>query len=232
LATAAVVPVFGPSPRAARDFQVEKYGSGVRITLGGSTLFEVSAQLFDGQSAVSCDHDDNDLHIAVRGGWFPGTDIPADLDVTARRNGPGWDGSFTIQALGFDCRFPFERWLLGHPEARGTLALQPLMTTVTSAALARRWQRSVGTALSELDIRRRWASPRRAHHRRRHDHQHTNSGGIAGTVGVVDRLDEASSAANAPVVQRRDFGNEAGASRGSYCFLCTGAGGCRDRVTS
>jgi len=128
-------PLFGPLARATSRFSVDRDERSVRVRLGAVPLFEISDELFDGRPKIACGHEQNLLAVEVSGGWLPGTDVPADLQLTARLKGLNWEGRFQLPALAFNCDFPFEPWLLGHPVAHGGVAFGRLLANVPDAAI-------------------------------------------------------------------------------------------------
>jgi hypothetical protein len=113
---------------------VDRDATSVRIRSGNVSLFEVSTALFDGTPRIESRHEARQLVIEVRGGWLPGTDVPADLRLFAERLGLGWDTRFEIPALGFESEFALEPWLLGQP-IYGMISLGSLLAELPNVTI-------------------------------------------------------------------------------------------------
>ncbi len=124
-AAAAVSPVaraLGDTLRA--PLEVERSDNRIAFKLEGKERWVVDARCFSGTPKLKVEESARHIRVALEGGRYPGTDLPADFTCELRRSGAGWKMSLQMAVGGFRCEAPFERWLLGQAEAASPVRLQ------------------------------------------------------------------------------------------------------------
>ncbi|VWD50461.1 hypothetical protein BCO18430_07441 [Burkholderia contaminans] len=121
---AAGIPLIGWLVRAAGRFTVDLDRDIVTIGVGGIEVWRIDRRWFDGKATLSARRTESRLYVRMRHGYFPGTDLPADMTLYVKRAGPEWIARLVFDGLGFDAQFPFHIWLLGYRRAMGRVDVE------------------------------------------------------------------------------------------------------------
>jgi hypothetical protein len=107
------MPVVGYAARAARNFKIESDGVSAAVLVGGAPAWHIDTRWFDGNPKLYVRSLPDRLRIVLSRALFPGTDLPGDLEIDARRHGAGWDARFLLRGFRWQATGSFDRWLLG-----------------------------------------------------------------------------------------------------------------------
>ncbi|UGQ46843.1 coiled-coil domain-containing protein [Massilia endophytica] len=125
-AVTAGMPLAGALARSASQFVVDARSNRLAVLVGGIEAWAVDTRWFDGMPHLTSRQSDGFLHVRLAHALFPGTNLAADFQLTAKRTGAAWIARMQIPSLGFAAEFPFESWLLGHERASSASRRQQL----------------------------------------------------------------------------------------------------------
>ncbi len=120
------LPLIGALVRAASRFEGHASRNAFQITISGICAWQIDARWFDGMPRLEVGHTADALRVRLTRALFPGTDLPADLLLQARRIGSQWVARLAFDAMGFTADFPFHTWLLGHRRAEVGIGIDRL----------------------------------------------------------------------------------------------------------
>jgi hypothetical protein len=110
------MPIVGHAARAARNFKVQADDCSLSLLVGDVPAWHIDARWFDGRPKLQVRSGPDRLRVHLTQAFFPGTDLPADLELDANRRGHQWDAEFAMRALQWRASGCFDRWLLGLEE--------------------------------------------------------------------------------------------------------------------
>lgn len=122
LGAGAGLPLVGGLARAANAFSLRRYEHGAALAMSGLDLWRIDTRWFDGDPSLDVEQSHDALKIALREARFPGTDVAADLVLSATARDGEWYGDFSFPALRFKASVRLSLWLLGLEAATGQFA--------------------------------------------------------------------------------------------------------------
>lgn len=110
-------PLIGSLARAAESFRCHTEPGATTLHISDMPVWRIDTAWFDGHPTLVTQKSADALSVRLQGGLFPGTSLPADLSLEARRVQGRWQARLWIAALDFLCDFPLAPWLLGYERA-------------------------------------------------------------------------------------------------------------------
>lgn len=89
-------------------------------------VWRIDTRWFDGRPQVRHRSSADTLQLELRNAFFPGTHLPPDLILSARRRANEWHARFKLEGLNFTAGTRFQMWLLGLEPAHGSMRVETL----------------------------------------------------------------------------------------------------------
>jgi hypothetical protein len=116
-------PLFGAVARAASEFTAINESNAITLSIASIPVWRIDRSWFDGDPSLSLRKNSASLEVRLRHALFPGTGLPADMALVAKRHGNDWRAQLRIDALGFASDFSLPLWLLGHTRAQSSIQI-------------------------------------------------------------------------------------------------------------
>lgn len=106
------------------EFRMVATGHRISFWLGGTEAWVVDTRRFGGKPVLSVAQSEGSIRIRLSGATYPGTSLPADLDVRLRKGVAGWRVTLKMPLGRFSASGSFERWLARAEPLRSRVLLK------------------------------------------------------------------------------------------------------------
>lgn len=138
-------------------YRIRRRGDRIAFLVAGVERWVIDPRDFDGEPTLNFCEDANGISIGLHHAFFPGTNVPADLEVTIDR-GTTPKAQFHFVKLGVWCAAPFVPWLLDRGHAIGaidrsdswTIGDTPITAAVSEVRFRPSWTLTFAGAFSAI----------------------------------------------------------------------------------
>ena len=117
-----------PAPMPAGPFTVTCGSHWIAFSLDGQERWRIDARRFGGSPSLHFSRRAELIEVRLRGAFYPGTDLSADLTATIQPVGQTWRMRLRLHAAGVDSDVPFESWLRGAEPLRAAASVSTPVT--------------------------------------------------------------------------------------------------------